>query len=106
MSALTAKATTQPCLHLLAAPGRTALESCVSQCEAGDTVFFLAGGVTCLAGDDLARFGAAGVRLLFSGADVRARGLQTFAERAGVELADDDRLAELVCGHHHCLTWK
>lgn len=82
------------------------MESCAAQCEAGDTVFFLAGGVNCLSGDGLALFGLDGPRLVFSAPDVLIRGLQAFAERAGVELVEDDLLAELLCRHAHCLTWK
>lgn len=94
------------CLHLVVEPRRVLLASCASQCAPGDLVFFLANGVLALADDGLALFEPKAQRLLFSVEDIGARGLQALAERLGVELADDDGLAALICQSDHCLTWK
>lgn len=92
------------CLHLVLSHSRKALESCLSMFGDGDTLLFLDAGALHLPA--LATGASEMQEAVFMTADLQARGLLDAALANGFTVVDDDRFADLLAGHAHCLSWK
>jgi sulfur relay protein TusB/DsrH len=97
--------TAASCLHLVVGAGSEALQVCLGQVAATDSVLFLDAGVLHLlraSADSLAGSAAA---VYFGDADLRAHGLLELARRAQLDVLDDAGFCDLLAAHTHCLTW-
>lgn len=93
------------CLHLLAAAGPEALDTCRSQCRAGDSVLLIDSGVLQLLKPELAALLETGCRLYCLVTDLDAHGLSAATESFGAEPVDDFEFPSLLREHAHCLSW-
>lgn len=95
---------TRTCLHLVAGPGREALDDCLAHSDKGDALLFLdAGALHVLRQAAGSTVGAAD--LYYLAADLQAHGLLELARRLEVSVLDDAAFCELLAAHDHCLTW-
>ena len=92
------------CLHLVLSCSRKSLENCLSVFSDGDTLLFLDAGALHLPA--LAAGAGEMQEAVFMAADLQARGLLDAALANGFTAVDDDKFADLLAGHAHCLSWK
>lgn len=72
----------------------------------GDTILFLDDGVGYLMVSEHSDSVPGGVTVVYSGPDLRARGLEETARYRGVSILDDAELPTLLLQNVHCLSWK
>lgn len=94
------------CLHLLLRASTRAFETCRAACGPGDSVVFMGTGVTLLVNPGIQPLRDFPSRVFVHSADLKAHGLAQSAESGDFTEIDDLQLADLVCRHDHCLSWK